>query len=81
MSDLERLHRIKYMIQARKCVPIEDFLGELEISKATFKRDLEYLRDRMNASIVFDRAEGGYRLSTTQKVLTRLLTVKCLPSV
>ncbi len=61
MSDLERLHRIKYMIQARKCVPIEDFLGELEISKATFKRDLEYLRDRMNASIVFDRAEGGYR--------------------
>ena len=62
MSDLERLHRIKYMIQARKCVPIQDFLDELEISKATFKRDLEYLRDRMNASIVFDRAEGGYRL-------------------
>ena len=61
MSDLERLHRIKYMIQARKCVPIKDFLDELEISKATFKRDLEYLRDRMNASIVFDRAEGGYR--------------------
>lgn len=61
MSDLERLHRIKYMIQARKCVPIQDFLNELEISKATFKRDLEYLRDRMNASIVFDRSEGGYR--------------------
>jgi predicted DNA-binding transcriptional regulator YafY len=61
MSDLERLHRIKYMIQARKCVPIQAFLDELEISKATFKRDLEYLRDRMNASIVFDRADGGYR--------------------
>ena len=61
MSDLERLHRIKYMIQARKCVPIQDFLEELEISKATFKRDLEYLRDRMNASIVFDRSEGGYK--------------------
>jgi len=61
MSDLERLHRIKYMIQARKCVPIQEFLDELEISKATFKRDLEYLRDRMNASIVFDRSEGGYR--------------------
>jgi len=61
MGDIERLHRIKYMIQARKCVPIQEFLDELEISKATFKRDLEYLRDRMNASIVFDRAEGGYR--------------------
>jgi predicted DNA-binding transcriptional regulator YafY len=31
-----------------------------EISKATFKRDLEYLRSRMNASIVYDRFKGGY---------------------
>lgn len=61
MSDMQRLHRITYLIQARKCVPIDVFLDELEISKATFKRDLEYLRDRMNASIVFDRYERGYR--------------------
>jgi len=61
MSDMQRLHRITYLIQARKCVPIEVFLDELEISKATFKRDLEYLRSRMNASIVFDRSQGGYR--------------------
>lgn len=60
MSDMERLHKIKYMIQARHCVPLEDFINELEISKATFKRDLEYLRSRMNASIVYDRFKGGY---------------------
>jgi predicted DNA-binding transcriptional regulator YafY len=48
------------MIQARQCVPLNDFLSELEISKATFKRDLEYLRSRMNASIVYDRFKGGY---------------------
>ena len=60
MGDMERLHRIKYMIQARHCVPLEDFLNELEISKATFKRDLEYLRGRMNASIIYDRFKGGY---------------------
>ena len=60
MGDVERLHKIKYMIQARQCVPLDDFLGELEISKATFKRDLEYLRSRMNASIVYDRFKGGY---------------------
>jgi predicted DNA-binding transcriptional regulator YafY len=60
MGDVERLHRIKYMIQARQCVPLDEFLGELEISKATFKRDLEYLRSRMNASIVYDRFKGGY---------------------
>jgi predicted DNA-binding transcriptional regulator YafY len=51
MGDMERLHRIKYLIQARQCVPLQDFLDELEVSKATFKRDLEYLRDRMNANI------------------------------
>lgn len=61
MSDMERLHRIKYMIQSRGCVPIEDFMTSLEISRATFKRDLEYLRDRMNAPIVYDRSSGGYR--------------------
>ena len=61
MSDMERLHRIKYMIQSRGCVPIEDFMTSLEISRATFKRDLDYLRDRMNAPIVSDRSMGGYR--------------------
>ena len=61
MSDPERLHRIKYMIQQRKCVPIEDFMSELEISKATFKRDLEYLRSRSKADIEYDRYLGGYK--------------------
>jgi predicted DNA-binding transcriptional regulator YafY len=62
---MERLHRIKYMIQQRKCVPREDFLSELEISPATFKRDLEYLRSRMQASIVYDRFMGGYKFENS----------------
>ncbi len=37
------------------------FLERLEVSRATFKRDLEYLRDRFNAPIVYDRELGGYR--------------------
>ena len=68
MSDMERLHRIKYMIQQRKCVPIEDFLDELEISKATFKRDLDYLRDRLKASIKYDRYLGGYKFEFPDEV-------------
>jgi predicted DNA-binding transcriptional regulator YafY len=68
MSSMERLHRIKYMIQSRKCVPIEDFLSELEISKATFKRDLDYLRDRLKASIVYDRFLGGYKFENPEDV-------------
>jgi predicted DNA-binding transcriptional regulator YafY len=68
MSDMQRLHRITYLIQARGCVPIKTFLDELEISKATFKRDLEYLRSRLNASIVFDRFQGGYRFENPEDV-------------
>ena len=61
MSNMERLHRIKYMLQNRKCVPIEVFMRELEISKATFKRDLEFLRSRSKADIEYDRYLGGYK--------------------
>ena len=68
MGDMERLHRIKYLIQARHCVPLKDFLDELEISKATFKRDLEYLRSRMNANIVYDRMDGGYKFESNSQV-------------
>lgn len=68
MGDMERLHRIKYLIQARQCVPLQDFLDELEVSKATFKRDLEYLRDRMNANIIYDRMMGGYRFENSKQV-------------
>lgn len=68
MSDMQRLHRITYLLQARKCIPLADFLSELEISKATFKRDLEYLRSRLNASIVFDRFQGGYRFENLEDV-------------
>lgn len=68
MSDMQRLHRITYLLQAKKCVPLVDFLNELEISKATFKRDLEYLRSRLNAPIVFDRFQGGYRFESLDDV-------------
>lgn len=68
MGDLQRLQRINFMIQARQCVPLQDFLNELEVSKATFKRDLEYLRDRMGANIVYDRMAGGYRFDNSVTV-------------
>lgn len=68
MSDIERLHRIKYMIQQRKCVTRDAFLTELEISPATFKRDLEYLRSRLKASIVYDRFMGGYKFENLDQV-------------
>lgn len=61
MDRTERLYKIDRMLNERKVVPINEFLGELEVSLATFKRDLEYLRDRFNAPVVWDRDAGGYR--------------------
>ena len=61
MDRTERLYRIDRLLNDRKVVPIGEFLDELEVSLATFKRDLEYLRDRFNAPVVWDRDAGGYR--------------------
>ena len=61
MDRTERFYRIDALLRERGVVPIETFLGELEVSRATFKRDLEYLRDRLHAPIAWDRDLRGYR--------------------
>ncbi len=61
MSQLERLQKINQMILERTSVPVNDFLQELEISLATFKRDLEKLRSNFNAPIFYDHDSGGYK--------------------
>ena len=68
MADTERQRKIIYMIHSRGCVPRKDFLSELEVSLATFKRDLEFLRSRARADIIFDRDAGGYRFDPKSKV-------------
>jgi predicted DNA-binding transcriptional regulator YafY len=67
MERTERFYRIEQILRRRRIVPIGDLLTELSVSRATFKRDVEYLRDRMHAPIVWDREAGGYRLDTAQK--------------
>lgn len=67
MDKTERFYKIDTLLQANRFVPIERMLRELEVSRATFKRDLEYMRERLNAPIEWDREEGGYRY-TSQKV-------------
>ena len=61
MDRTERFHLIDQMLSNRRVVSREQFLDALEISPATFKRDLEYLRDRLAAPIVWDRELRGYR--------------------
>ena len=61
MDRTERFYKIDHMIQSRGRVKVREFLDELGVSLATFKRDLEYMRSRLNAPIVWDRDLEAYR--------------------
>ena len=61
MDRTERFHLIDQMLCNQRVVTRAQFLDALEVSPATFKRDLEYLRDRLNAPIIWDRELRGYR--------------------
>lgn len=61
MDRIERFYKIDHLIRERESVAQTTFLEELGISAATFKRDIEYMRNRLNAPIVWDRKTRGYR--------------------
>ncbi|TXH05242.1 MAG: YafY family transcriptional regulator [Nevskiaceae bacterium] len=61
MDRTERFQRIIRKLHEKRLVTRAEIQDELEISLATFKRDLEYLRDRLEAPIVWDAEQGGYR--------------------
>lgn len=61
MSRNERFYLIDQLLSSRKRMTRQELLDALEISWATLKRDLAFLRDRFNAPIIFDKEAGGYR--------------------
>jgi len=65
MDRLERLYRIHSLLRSRRLVTTRQFLDDLEISRATFKRDLDVLRDRLRAPIVYDHQQEAYRYDDT----------------
>jgi predicted DNA-binding transcriptional regulator YafY len=67
MSEIDRLYSYRTLLTGRRAVPRDEILSKLEISQATFKRDLAKLRDRLNIPVVFDRDLGGYRLDNTDR--------------
>lgn len=60
-NNTARLYRIEALIRSRGHVSFQALLDDLEVSRATLKRDLEYLRSRMGAPIEYDRDLNGYR--------------------
>ena len=66
MDRSERFYKIDQMLRSRGTVTTDEFKRELEVSLATLKRDLEYLKSRHNAPIEWDRDAGGYRFVQAQ---------------
>ena len=68
MDRTERFHLIDMMLAGPGVVTFQAMQDRLEVSRATLKRDLEYLRNRLNAPIVWDRDTGGYRFEQDERV-------------
>ena len=62
MKEFERLIQYRNLLSHRRAISKADLLHKMEISLATFKRDLTVLRDRCHMPVIFDRDQGGYRL-------------------
>src|ERR671924_683831 len=62
MERLERFYKIDQLLKERKGpVAFSALRACLGVSAATLKRDLEYMRERFNAPIEYDREANGYK--------------------
>src|SRR2546426_1308013 len=61
MERLERFYKIDQLLRDRKIVSFATFMEKLGMSRASVKRDLEYMRGRFNAPIEYDPEANGYR--------------------
>ena len=62
MNQLDRLYQLERLLRSRHSLGRNALLQELEISRATLKRYLEVLRDRMNVPVEYDRFTNTYAI-------------------
>lgn len=62
MNQIQRLYLIDDLLQYNVCVDMARLEKELEVHVSTIKRDLEYMRSRLFAPIVYDDDRKGYHL-------------------
>ena len=59
MDRSERFYKIDHLLRSRGTVTTQEFKRELEVSLATLKRDLEYMKSRNHAPIEWNAAKSG----------------------
>lgn len=62
MARPERIARINALLRRPQGIGMDELMRELEVSRATINRDIETMRDQMNAPIVWDHGARKYRL-------------------
>ena len=62
MERTQRIARINALLSRPQGASLTLLMSELEVSRATINRDLQVMRDGMNAPIVWDSFERVYRL-------------------
>lgn len=65
MIDIERMYKYMDLLESKRYISASEFMTTMEISRATFKRDLAVLRDRFDVPIIYDRDVGSYKLDVT----------------
>lgn len=62
MSEILRLYKYKSLLSGKRVISTRQLMEQLEISRATLKRDIAKLRDQFQLPVRFDRDSGGYCL-------------------
>jgi predicted DNA-binding transcriptional regulator YafY len=71
VSQTERLYLIDQLLHDKQLVRFDEMLQALEVSPATLKRDLDYMRSRLNAPIEWSRSDRAYRFTQAQQPVGR----------
>ena len=71
MDRTERFYKIELLLKSRGSVSFAALIEELGVSPATLKRDLQYLRDRLAAPIVYSAFDNAYRFDAPTTTGTR----------
>lgn len=64
MGRTERLFRITSLLRESKKIRFTEMLDRLDVSPATLKRDLKYLRENLGTPIHYDAFERAYQMDT-----------------